>query len=165
MQHDRRVPLHPIQVIWKGFTQVSQCNDGLFLLPYMKPMEEILPLGTGVKVTCQRDAPRLKGLLLRSKYEIAEFERLIRVALFASGPVQIYGSNCSERNALKLILCSIDLRKRSGCIESLNGKAPVLLCGPKAANGKLGIALFQDASGKRLDSRHAKVPFGLVHCL
>jgi hypothetical protein len=66
---------------------MSQCNDGLFLLPYVKAMEKILPSGTGVKEAGQRDTPRLKRLLLRRKYETAELERLVRVALFACGTV------------------------------------------------------------------------------
>ena len=63
----------------------------------------------------------------------------------------------------KFILRAIDFWKGSGCLQSLNGVVPVLLCRTKAPNGKLGIAFFQHASSKRFNRRHAKVPFGLIH--
>src|SRR4029077_16905699 len=165
VQDDRRIPLHPILVFWKAFTQMSQGNDRLFLLPYMKAMKKILPLRTGVKEAGQGDAPRLNRLLLRRNYEIGEFERLIRIALFARGTKQIHGSNCAKRNALKLILRSIDLRKRRARLHSLSRILPILLCHAKAANGQLRIALFQKTSSKRFDGCHAEVPFRIIHRL
>ena len=153
VQHDGRVPLHPVAMSRERFAKMRQARRWVaLLLPYESGERGLRAPGR------YKNSP-VSGMLHGCSVRSCEARidcpgrRLHRRISDRRWPGTVDRGDRAEGDALELVFLPVDFRQRAAVSRPSDGELPVLFGGGQAAIGQLRIAVLQQRGRQALPPR------------